>query len=123
MREIIITLGIHFFLRCFRLVMVLTGLCPLIRQAILVTLCTTLSSVTVQSTLNTFLYYCQLLLIFFSIHLRRNQECSRTTCRSSRSALFFKGKTHLYSLFFHSVHPVVNLTSGTSSSVYILYII
>jgi hypothetical protein len=28
----------------------------------------------------------------------------------------------LYSLFFHSVHPVINTTSDTSSSVYILYI-
>jgi len=27
--ETIITLGMHFFLRCFRLVMVMTGLCPL----------------------------------------------------------------------------------------------
>jgi len=28
MTETIITLGMHFFLRCFRLVMVMTGLCP-----------------------------------------------------------------------------------------------
>ena len=28
MKETIITLGMHFFLRCFRLMMVMTGLCP-----------------------------------------------------------------------------------------------
>jgi len=28
MRETIITLGMHFFLRCFSLVIVMTGLCP-----------------------------------------------------------------------------------------------
>jgi len=28
----------------------------------------------------------------------------------------------LYSLFFHSVYPVTNMTSDTSSSVYILYV-
>jgi len=40
----------------------------LLQQAILVTLCIMLSSVRVQSTLNTFLYYCQLLLTLIFYH-------------------------------------------------------
>ena len=38
------------------------------------------------------------------------------------TSTFTSNMTILYSLFFHSVHLVINMTSDTSSSVYILYI-